>query len=192
MNSQMLSSSMQRCAVAPRATVRTSACPLLRPVAQMRGLAQHPHAKAFTSYTQTKLHAQLTSSKTPRTIFTLQSSIRHDNAVTVSPLTGTQQPFVQRVVVGTWYCSYRCKMLHMSRQLFCSALPKLETHVRHCPVCCRKLQKRRVCCCCQIRSRCAAVCNIVRTTCHTQQNIVSHYNMHCFWQFVHRLPCKTS
>ncbi|DBA86464.1 hypothetical protein WJX79_005209 [Trebouxia sp. C0005] len=66
MNSQMLSSSMQRCAVAPRATVRTSACPLLRPVAQMRGLAQHPHAKAFTSYTQTKLHAQLTSSKTPR------------------------------------------------------------------------------------------------------------------------------
>ncbi len=85
----MLSSSMQRCAVAPRATVRTSACLLLRPVAQMRGLAQHPHAKAFTSYAQTTLHAQLTSRKLTRMVFVLQSSIRHDSAVIVSPLTGT-------------------------------------------------------------------------------------------------------
>ena len=72
MNSQMLSSSMQRCAAVPRATVRTGACPLLRPVAQMRGLAQHPHARAFTSYAQTKLHAQLTSRKPTSTIFILQ------------------------------------------------------------------------------------------------------------------------
>ncbi len=82
MNSQMLSSSMQKLAVAPRATVRASACPLLRPVAQMRGLAQHPHARAFTAYAQTKLHAQLTSSKLTRKIFTLQSvSLYHPSLV---------------------------------------------------------------------------------------------------------------
>lgn len=65
MNTQMLSSSMQRCLALPQATVRASACKcqLLRPVAQIRGRSQHVQAMAFTSLAPTKLPALLTPDK---------------------------------------------------------------------------------------------------------------------------------
>ena len=63
MNTQMLSGSVQRCLALPQATARTSACQLLRPVAQIRGRYQRVQATAFTSLAPSKLPSLLTPNK---------------------------------------------------------------------------------------------------------------------------------